>query len=526
MGLLVAPACGDDGSRAQGDAATTDTGQRDASVSRDGSADRDASVPVETGCRTDLDLVDTSQPDHVVGDGTPDSCTGEALADAVSQGGLIAFDCGPDSVTIPVTQAMEIQSDTVVDGAGLITLDGNHVSRIFVIPSSFERGSPLLTVQRLTFQGGLADVSGDDTDRGGGAIWSLGGSLHIIECSFFDNHGPDTGQDVAGGAVYNVGRGETIVVRSVFSGNSASNGGALGVLHTSLVIVDSTFDSNAATGSGGNPGNGGCGGAIYSDGTSQDESLCGVVIANNHAGAIGGGLFRVSNNRQGQMVIHRCSISDNQVPEADTSQAGGAYIQGVDLDLADSTLARNQAKGSGALFVGPGTRMNLTNVTIAENLATSSLAGGMFISSDSVTGRILNCTFARNRAPGELAFAAATVGGQEVVLQNTVFEGQEAGNGWNPITCRDQFQEGGGNIQWPVERSGGGSDDPDALCSTSTLAAEVRLGPLQDNGGPTETCMPDTTSPALGRGSDCPETDQRGEPRAQNCTSGAVEVTQ
>ncbi len=516
----VLASCGDSGG---GTADGGPSGPVDAAAQWDTAVDRDAEPPEGTRCTASLDLVDVSSPDHVVGNGTPDSCTPEALAEAVSQGGIVVFDCGPDPVTIQVRAAMEIHRDTVVDGAGLVTLDGGGRTRIFTIPSSFERGTPLLTVQRLVFQGGRADADGDDTHRGGGAIWSLGGSLHIIECSFFDNHAPAAGQDVAGGAVYNVGRGETVVVRSVFSGNSASNGGALGVLHANLEVVDSVFEGNAATGSGGNPGNGGCGGAIYSDGTSQDEALCGVVIRGNRAGAIGGGFFRVSNDRQGEMIIHTCTVEDNEVPEADTSQAGGLYIQGVDLDLRDSTLARNRAKGAGALFIGPGTRIQLINVTIAENVATSSLAGGIFMTGE-VTGRISQCTFFHNQAPGEVAFAAATVGGRDVVLHNTVFENQEVGNGWNPITCRDQFQEGGGNIQWPVDRAGGGSDDPDALCSRDALVAPVHLGPLEDNGGPTETCMPAPDSPAVGRGRDCPPTDQRGEPRAQECTSGAVEV--
>ncbi len=527
LSMVTAGACGDDHGSSTGLDASGDASQAvDGGMEWDGQANRDASVPIQTGCQPPLDLADTSTPDHVVGDGTADSCTAQALASAVEQGGVITFDCGPDPVTIQVPSAMEIHSYTVVDGEDLVTLDGGGQSRVFTIPSSFERGTPLLTVQRLTFQNSLADVSGDDTDRGGGAIWSLGGSLHIIECAFYDNHGPQTGQDVAGGAVYNVGRGETVVIRSLFSGNSASNGGALGVLHANLVIIDSTFESNAATGSGGNPGNGGCGGAIYSDGTSQDETLCGLVITNNQAGAVGGGLFRVSNDRQGLMAISLSTVTDNTVPDAETSTAGGMYIQGVDLDLTNSALSRNQAEGAGALFVGPGTRMNLTNVTIAENLATQSLAGGMFISSQDVTGKILNCTFFHNQAPGEVAFAAATVGGQDVVLQNTVFENQVAGNGWNPITCRDQFKEGGGNIQWPVEREGGGSDDPDALCSSDTLVAEIHLGPIQDNGGPTETCLPDSGSPAIGHGSDCPEGDQRGERRPQDCTSGAAEPVQ
>jgi hypothetical protein len=47
--------------------------------------------------------VDTSHPDHVVGTGTPTSCTGAAVVAAVAQGGIITFDCGPAPVSIPMT---------------------------------------------------------------------------------------------------------------------------------------------------------------------------------------------------------------------------------------------------------------------------------------------------------------------------------------------------------------------------------------------------------------------------------------
>jgi hypothetical protein len=93
-----------------------------------------------------------------------------------------------------------------------------------------------------------------------------------------------------------------------------------------------------------------------------------------------------------------------------------------------------------------------------------------------------------------------------------------------PITCRDQHAEGGGNIQWPVLRDSGQSDDPDYLCTSGTLAADPLLGELADNGGPTLTLMPQPGSPAIGLANDCPATDQRGEPRAEPCTSGAVEA--
>jgi hypothetical protein len=91
--------------------------------------------------------------------------------------------------------------------------------------------------------------------------------------------------------------GDTLVAGSTFTGNTASDGGAIGSLQGGLTVIDSVFTGNAATGSGGNPGNGGAGGALYMDGKGEATSLCGVEIRDNTAGAIGGGVFRVSNGR-------------------------------------------------------------------------------------------------------------------------------------------------------------------------------------------------------------------------------------
>ncbi len=50
---------------------------------------------------------DTSSPDHVIGDGTPESCTSAAVVDAVAQGGVITFDCGDDPLTIKLESDRE-----------------------------------------------------------------------------------------------------------------------------------------------------------------------------------------------------------------------------------------------------------------------------------------------------------------------------------------------------------------------------------------------------------------------------------
>src|SRR5215471_17519002 len=226
-------------------------------------------------------LYDVSSPTARVGDGTAGSCTAAALQTAASAGGTIVFNCGPAAITIPIAQTIMFPNETVLDGGGLVTLDGGGTTRILYLASNYNATTPRLTVQRLAFVHGMGPPTGNDTDRGGGAIYRNGGSLTVIDSTFDDNHAGATGQDLAGGAIYGFGGGETVISGSTFTNNSASDGGAVGSLNGNLTVVNTTFNGNAATGTGGNPGNGGCGGALYMDGGKEMTSLCGVLIANS-----------------------------------------------------------------------------------------------------------------------------------------------------------------------------------------------------------------------------------------------------
>ena len=76
---------------------------------------------------------DASSPDHVVGNGTPISCTSQAVVAAVAKGGVITFNCGPKPVTIKMSATAKVfndKPDVVIDGGGLVTLDGEGARRI------------------------------------------------------------------------------------------------------------------------------------------------------------------------------------------------------------------------------------------------------------------------------------------------------------------------------------------------------------------------------------------------------------
>jgi hypothetical protein len=462
--------------------------------------------PPEARCEAPP-LVDIEGDLTVIGDGTPDACNEGNLRSAVEAGGTIRFLCGPDPITISITSTLVVTEETVIDGEGKVTLDGGGAVRILYLDSDYNTPTPRLTVQRLAFTGGSAPAGGEDTAQGGGAIYRDGGSLTVIDSSFTGNRAPSPGQDIAGGAIYGFGGGEIVVAGSIFTDNQASDGGAIGSLNGDLTIINSRFDDNHATGTGGNPGNGGAGGTLYMDGADEATSLCGVSIRNGTAGHIGGGIFRVSNEDNGSFAMDRSDVDSNRVTDGD-GNAGGLYLQGLALTITASTISRNQAFFNGGIWINE-SQVEMTNTTIAENEATGSNGGGVWLG-NGPTGTIKNCTIANNRATADGQVAGA-IFGAGLSLENTLIAGNTAM--YTP-TC-DESHDGSGNLEWP---------DDGAECTGAPLIANPRLGPLGDNGGETETMVPEAGSPATGIATDCPESDQLGAPRPEPCTAGAVEV--
>jgi len=537
--------CGEDSDSADGADADADT-DTDTDVDADSDADSDSDTepppPPDEVCEAPVQAVDTTAPDTVVGDGTAESCTEDAFKGAIATGGVITFACGADPATITLTSEAVIGADTVIDGGGLVTLSGGGTTRILNMDTgNFEATGPLLTVQHLTFTGGHATGTkfrlGTDVDGGGGAIFYRGGSVTAIDCTFTDNKAAELGPDVAGGGIYGIGVGETIVVASRFNANRAANGGALGALHTALTVVNTTIVDNVATGNGANyideggeqQGQGGNGGAIVMDGVGRTLRICGSTISNNEGGAFGGAVFRTSYESE-PTIVDRSVFDSNRVRDTgeESSGAGGLYLQGTHVTMTATTVSNNEARGFAGLWImghgaAPGVA-DLTNVTIANNrtipredFTTRGIGGGLVIG-DNATGTVLNCTIVGNEAQ----FASGIARVSPLVVRNTIISNL-ADNEWTPLNCTGSAYAtppgtGDGNVQWPNGRQ----DDMD--CTEGILRADPLMGTLGDAGGPTPTVSPEAGSPAIGLGTDCPETDQRGEPRSEPCTAGAVEV--
>ena len=423
----------------------------------------------------------------IVGDGTPASCTEAAFTTALAAGGAIAFDCGPAPHTITLTSEGRVntQRDTLIDGGGRITLSGGGTSRILSMDTgNFELTEPTLTVMNLTFRDGRSFGTpialGTYYDGGGAAIYYVGGNVRVFNATFENNACDDLGPDLAGGAIFGNGRGRTTVVNSDFRDNRCANGGAIGNLWTSTLVYNSLLENNQARGRGANyeggehgfgdgdqQGSGGNGGAIQMDGAENDLLLCGVTLRGNRGNALGGAIFRTTYFGTGTMVIDRSLIDANVVTDQpDFSAAGGLFFMGGPITIRDSAFTDNEANLFGAIQLEDAhTVIDLRRVVITGNLARTGLAAVWI--GDGVSGAIRDSDVSRNLATGDGGFAAAFAGGgiPGVTLSGTTILDNVPGNIWNPISCWESFQEGGGNYQWPVERAGEGSDDPDALCS-------------------------------------------------------------
>lgn len=296
---------------------------------------------------------DVTSPDHVIGDGTPASCTSDLVVQTIAKGGVITFDCGPDPVVIKLTETAKIVNDTgpsiVIDGGGKVVLSGDGKNRILYMNTCDQdqkwttshcndQDHPRLSIQNLTFSDGNAK----SVEEGGGAIFARGGRIKIVNSRFFNNVCDDTGPDVGGAAVRVFDQSEdkpVYVVNSTFGGdpngfgNACSNGGGVSSIGVSWTIVNSLFSYNKAVGNGANPAKagtpgGGSGGGIYNDGNTMTLSLCGTLIEQNQVNAHGSAIFFVTNDHSGNIVINDSTIRKN---------SGGSWYAQPGISMHDDT---------------------------------------------------------------------------------------------------------------------------------------------------------------------------------------------
>jgi hypothetical protein len=255
-----------------------------------------------------------------------------------------------------------------------------------------------------------------------------------------------------------------------------------------------------------NPANGYYGGNVIND--SAALTLSDDWITNGSAYSGGGAA-----NTQGTLTVLRSLISGNRAPFGG-GDSGGILNHGAPattttpdrpghLVVESSTITGNDAREVGGIFTfgDPTNTLVVRNSTIAGNTSMDEPGGalrpsGGGLGSDAGSARVQNSIVAGN-----------------VAISGGVSKPTNCGlSASGPITSL------GSNVDSGTDCLFGKAAD---VSSTDPL-----LGPLQDNGGPTDTFALRANSPALDRvESNCPALDQRGVTRPQGpaCDAGAFE---
>ena len=452
---------------------------------------------------TPWDVPTTSQ---VVGTGTADSCTYSALSTAMKAGGAVTFNCGSSAVTIAVTSAINVDKATVVDGGGLVTLDGGGANQIFIVASNNS-----LSVRNLRFINGKAPASSDAPGIGGAVDGNWRSKLEVIG-STFENNTASRG----GGAVAVWTGGSLTIVSSRFTGNVSWYGGAVYSLLSPLQIINSEFTDNSTVLQDGF----GDGGAIGTDGASESPSddvggivaICGTQIRNSQGNGSGGGAY-IWIYPPDQAVIEQTTVESNSVVQnasGEGSIGGAMRISNGGITIKDSSFLSNTSIGNGAgLYLDCVPSCAITNSTFYANKNTAGWGGAIFSGNPSGQIAMDNVTFANNAQ--QKTSGNAMFGGATWTINNSIF----IDNG-----CATSGT-GAHVLQWDSTSKSAGS----GACIPGVTAGDPKLSPPADNGGPTYTMLPGADSAALRAGANCEATDQRGQPRnTGTCDLGAVEV--
>ena len=225
------------------------------------------------------------------------------------------------------------------------------------------------------------------------------------------------------------------------------------------------------------------GAGIFNQG---DLTVENSTIRGNSGAANGGG---ISNDFSATLVVDHSQVSGNV---ARGFLGGGIYTVGSSVQVSNSTLSGNQAENGSAIATHGVDGPAITTIQYSTTTA-----------NESTTGAAL-----ANIIGGD---AAATGVRDSIVATN-------AGTGTD---CSGVISSAGYNIESGTSCNFGAAGDKQNT--------NPQLGPLADNGGPTNTHLPADTSPAVDAGnpSGCPATDQRGvtRPIGPLCDIGAVEVS-
>ena len=233
-------------------------------------------------------------------------------------------------------------------------------------------------------------------------------------------------------------------------------------------------------------------------------SLNNVVLSGNAGGDSGGGIY---NN--GNLTITNSTLSGNSA----INVGGGIYNIGT-LTISNSTLSGNSSNVAAGGIFNAG-NLTITNATVSGNSSTD--GGGIYnIVTANISFTTVSGNSASKRGGGIFNNINATINIKNSIVANSTSGGDCYNNG--------------------TINASGVNFTTDGTCPgfTQVTPAQLNLGPLADNGGPTQTHALLPGSVAIDSAKDCTPldskdplaTDQRGigRPQGAACDAGSFEA--
>jgi len=359
--------------------------------------------------------------------------------------------------------------------------------------SNFKRQSGLLSILVWSFatlpQTGVIAVTVTNTKDNAPKAALISGSLRWAIAKTDANGTVDFAPVLAGKTIVLLG-GQLLVDKGLHvkgpgcagltvSGNdrgrvffvTGSGGGPGGVTISGMTITKGKAGGSEE--SGGDPAQQKNGGGIYNAGDLRLERVC--VTGNWAPEGSGGGIY----NRGTLGGVVESTISQNSA-----GMHGGGICNEQDMGIRASAIINNVAGGDGGGIQDGGTS-NVINSTIAQNRARG--AGGGMNDAGGATVKAYNVTVAGNVAGsgGGTALLFGTWDFQNSIIANNTAPAapdvRNVGDPGSPGALAVQISVGN-NLIGKTEGAGPGS-----FIAGDKVDLVSKLGPLQDNGGPTPT---------------------------------------
>jgi predicted outer membrane repeat protein len=441
--------------------------------------------------------------------------------------------------TLNVVNSSFLSSTAAKVGGAIQAINGANVT---VSGSTFSNNTSTLNGGAITQDGGTLSVSNSIFSNNaagyGGAISATSGvTLMMTNVTFNSNNvcAPSCVNGANGGAIYQAG-GPLTVTNSTFNSNTADLGGAIYQGGGTTTISGTSFSSNQAS----------IGGAIENVGGGTLNITASVFVSNT-AGLLPGGSSIGTGGAiatQTQTFIDSSTFSSNHAMQC--QQCGGAQGGAIAMTALNSILAisgttlYNNISDSdgGGLQVSEYVTATLTNVTLSGNTAGRN-GGGIIQIKDPNNPAILNLnsvTISNNTADSvnngsghgggifqqaDFLNKVGTINTRNSIIAGNFDTPNNAGGGTLNPDCSGTLTDQGYNLLGRNDGCGGLTNGVNGdQVGTSASPINPQLGPLQNNGGPTDTMELLSGSPAIDKGDDSVfgpppflSHDQRGYPR-------------